>query len=307
MNEFLTFAIGLATLIYGANTLIREAKILGKKLGLSDLNIGLTIVAIGTSLPELVTSLISVSKDKNDVALGMIVGSNIINILLILGLGAVIRPLKFKKNLILKNWLWAFLAICLLFFMGYDSQYSRIEGFCLLSLFIFFIYSLPHQEENKKTESLIHYQIFKNMSFLILGIILLYFGGQLFLKGIISLMKSLKLSEAVIGLTLVGFSTNIPEITTTIISTIKKDSDILIGNILGSNIQNILMVLGGTALFYPFASLNGHLNESIYILIATTLLLLPIIMFSKEIKRVYGACLLFGFILFVLYTFYFTN
>lgn len=304
MNNILYFIAGLALLIVGAEFLIKEAKVLGKKLGLSDLSIGLTIVAVGTSLPEFVTSLTSVSKDKDDIAVGMVIGSNIINILLVLGLGALIYPLKFQKNVILKNWYWAFGAVCLLFFMGHDSQFSRIQGLILSALFIGFIYTLPRQRLNDGVKSENRLKLVKDIGILFLGMGMLFLGGEIFLRGIIGLMKTLDVSEAVIGLTLVGFSTNIPEIATTTASAIKRNSDILVGNILGSNIQNILMVLGGTALISPFSFANHNLIQNIYILAGVTLLLLPIILFSKQMGRIYGAFFVSGAIMFILYTFY---
>lgn len=304
MSNILYFIAGLATLIVGAEFLIKEAKVLGKRLGLSDLSIGLTIVAVGTSLPEFVTSMFSVSKEKSDIAVGMVIGSNIINILLVLGLGALIYPLKFQKKAILNNWYWAFGAVCLLFFVGYDSQFSQIQGLILSALFIGFIYTLPRQRLNHGVKSESHFKLFKNIGVLLSGMVLLFLGGELFLKGIVGLMETLNVSEAAIGLTLVGFSTNVPEIATTVTSAIKRNSDIVIGNILGSNIQNILMVLGGTALISPFSFTDNNLIQNMYILAGVTLLLLPIILFSKQMGRIYGAFFVSGAIAFILYTFY---
>ncbi len=302
MDNIAYFILGLALLIAGAELLIREAKVLGKKIGLSDLSIGLTIVAVGTSLPEFVTSLISVSKERNDIAVGMVIGSNIINILLILGLGALIYPLKLQKNAILNNWYWAFGAVCLLFFMG--PQFSRIEGLILSALFIGFICTLPRQRLNEGIKSEGYWKLLKDIGFLLSGMILLFLGGEFFLSGIVGLMETLNISEAAIGLTLVGFSTNVPEIATTINAATKRNSDILVGNILGSNIQNILMVLGGTALISPFSFTDNNLIQNIYILAGVTLLLLPIILFSKKMGKIHGAFFLSAAILFVLYTFY---
>ena len=260
--SFVLFIVGLILLVIGSNWLVDGASSLARRFNISDLVIGLTIVAFGTSSPELVVNLVASFNGNTDIAIGNVVGSNIFNILLILGISAMITPVVVKSTTTWKEIPFSILAVFVMALMANDilldgdpkSGISRIDGMVLLCFFLIFLaytFALAKHknhtpETNEKTISLR-----KSIVFIILGLLGLFFGGKFLVDGAIDIARIFGLSEQVIGLTVVAAGTSMPELFTSVIAAIKKNSDIAIGNVVGSNIFNIFLILGLSASIRP--------------------------------------------------------
>ncbi|MFA6410779.1 MAG: calcium/sodium antiporter [Candidatus Buchananbacteria bacterium] len=306
----LTF--GLVILIFGAEILVRGSASLAKKFGIPPLVIGLTIVAFGTSAPELIVNMYSAYKGSADIAIGNIIGSNIANILLILGICTVIAPLKVKSNTVFKEIPFALLALVLVFTMGNDiffdqtnfNAITRTDGFSLIAMFaIFMIYTYGLTKINdSESENIKAYSELSSILMTIGGLIFLFIGGKVLVDNAVILAKIAGLSEALIGLTIVAVGTSLPELATSVIATIHHHDDIAIGNIVGSNIFNVFWILGLTATFLqlPF---NVNVNFDVLIsVIATSLLFLAMFVGKRHrLDRWQGILFL---ILYVSYTGY---
>ncbi|HMS91492.1 MAG TPA: calcium/sodium antiporter, partial [Candidatus Absconditabacterales bacterium] len=260
---YILFVIGFVFLIKGADMLVEGASSVAKKFHISDLVIGLTIVAIGTSAPELVVNIMASIKGSAGIAIGNVLGSNIANILLILGVSAITYPITVKKATTFKEIPFSLLAVLVLGFVANDaiidgasfSGITRIDGLVLLSFFAIFMYyvfgisrtenDLPEEVTVKKMSG------WKSIIFIIIGLIGLTLGGQWIVDGAIQIAKIFGVSETVIGLTIVAVGTSLPELATCVVAAMKKKSDIAIGNIIGSNIFNIFWILGLSAIISP--------------------------------------------------------
>lgn len=282
---------GLVLIVYGANWLVDGASSLAKKMKISNLVIGLTVVALGTSMPEFVVSFISSVNGNTDIAVGNVVGSNIINILLILGISSMLYPITVQHSTVWKEIPFTLLASLVLFFMANDflidgatsSFVSRIDGLILLCFFLIFLYYTFETSKNSTDiEQLIVkiFSVWKSLLLIMLGISGLSVGGNFFVKGATELAHILGLSEAVIGLTIVSVGTSIPELATSVAAALKKNSDISMGNVVGSNIFNVFFILGTSATVNPLP-FNPDMNFDLLICIGTSLLLF-LFMFTGE-------------------------
>ncbi|OHD12063.1 MAG: sodium:proton exchanger [Spirochaetes bacterium GWB1_48_6] len=291
---------GFVPLIYGADWLVEGGSSLAKRFNVPILVIGLTIVAFGTSAPELVVNIFSATSGSTDLAVGNILGSNIFNILLILGVSALIYPLKIKNS---TTWIeipLALLSGIVVFLLLNDtlidqapwSGLGRVDGLILLGFFIIFLaYTGTLALKGNPEESL---QI-KNrglglsLGMVGLGLVLLVFGGKLIVDGATSVARGFGLSERLIGLTIVAAGTSLPELATSAVAAFKKNTDIAVGNIVGSNLFNAFFVLGSTAVISPL-KLNPLSNLDLVVNILATLLLI-IFVFSprgRSINRIEG-------------------
>lgn len=311
----LLIILGLGILILGAEGLVRGSASMAKKWGVSSLVIGLTIVAFGTSTPELVVNMFSAVRGSTDIAIGNIIGSNIANILLILGISAIVYPLSVKKSTVTREIPFALLGMILVFTMGNDMFFdgtgfnaiTRTDGFSLMAIFIiflFYIFGLAKKGEVEEEEVKV-YSWPKSILFTIAGLALLVLGGQLLVDNAIILARLAGLSEALIGLTIVAIGTSLPELATSVVAAYHKHVDIAIGNIVGSNIFNVFWILGltGTMLQMPF---NPNVNIDILVGIGATVLLF-IFMFigtKRKLNRWQGVMFL---LLYIAYTFYLIN
>jgi cation:H+ antiporter len=302
--------VGLGILIIGAEALVNGSASIAKKFGISSLVIGLTIVAFGTSAPELVINLFSAFQGKTDIALGNIIGSNISNILLILGICATIMELKVQKSTTWKEIPFALLAMILLLILGNDLAFgnatsnvlTRGDGIILLSVFSIFLYYIVGLTKNKEVEenTIKSYPLGISTLLTLGGFIGLFFGGQLFVDNAVVLAKLAGFSEAFIGLTIVAIGTSLPELVTSVIATRKGHVDLAIGNIVGSNIFNVLWILGITSIIHPLA-VSDVVQTDILIATGITILLFMIILIGKrhKIERWQGIIFI---ILYIVYT-----
>ena len=284
--------LGLGILVAGAEALVRGSASMAKKLGISSLVIGLTVVAFGTSMPELVVSMFSAWRGAADIAIGNVIGSNIANILLILGIAATIYPLRVKGSTVWREIPFAFLGVVLVFLFGNDvlldggtrDALTRTDGFALISIFIIFMfYIFGISKVEGKPENIKIYSWTYSVIATLLGLGLLCWGGQILVDNAVILARLAGLSEALIGLTIVAIGTSLPELATSVVAVIHRHDDIAIGNVVGSNIFNVFWVLGltGTAMQLPF---SPAVNFDILVAIGATLLLFVFMFISTKHK-----------------------
>lgn len=268
----ISLVAGFILLIKGANFLVDGSSSVAKRFGISSLVIGLTVVAFGTSTPELVVNLISAFKGTTDIAIGNILGSNIANILLILGITGAIGPIAVKSSTTWKEIPFALLAILVtavlandvLFSGAAESFLTRGDGLVLLgffAIFMYYIFGIAKNGADEETEDIKSFSTSKSILLIIVGLTFLVIGGKWIVDAAIFLAKLWGLSEAVIGLTIVAVGTSLPEMITSIVAAMKGRSDIAIGNVVGSNIFNIFWILGITAIIKPLPfSENSNLD-----------------------------------------------
>ena len=301
----LLLIIGFVALIMGANWLVNGATSVGIRAKLSPLIIGLTIVAFGTSLPEMIVNVFSCAKGSPGLAIGNIIGSNTMNILLILGVSAIIWPIDVSRVSIRRDIPVGFvatLAITLManyMFTGQMRTINWIEGIALLLMgFAYLLLTMLKNDPKEETEDVQEAMPWgKTILALIAGIIGLYIGGELVSRNAQILAKSWGMSESTIGLTVVATATSLPELITSIVAATKKNSGIAIGNVLGSNIMNIFMVLGVSAIITPLP-FEPIMNKQLMILFAANILMLMFVFTGKGrmISRWEGALLTLSYV-----------
>lgn len=312
-------AVGFILLIKGADFLVNGASSLAKRFNASDIAIGLTVVAMGTSAPELVVNLISGAKGANDVVFGNIIGSNIFNMFLILGISAVIYPITIQKNALWKEVPFS-LGITVIFwvlvndkmFFGAESnEASTVDGIILLVLFVAFLVYIFLNMTRGGSESaldgddIVLYGSLKTTLLIVFGIAGLAFGGQIIVENAIKIAESFGVSERLIGLTILAAGTSLPELATTAVAAFHKKSDLAVGNIIGSNIFNLLLVLGATAVINAPLTFDTTLNTDLYmVMLGTVMLFVFMFTFNKyKLDRVEGGIYLLGFIGYMIFLF----
>ena len=300
MDIFLAI-IGLGLLVLGAEIVIRGSISFGKKINISLFAIGVVIVAGGTSLPELASSINAVLNNYSDLALGAVVGSNIANLVLVMAATTIIFPIvNINKNQINQAWINIFLGIVLIFMTFFYFNY--IFGIVAILTLIYLMYIQMKKGEIDNTEiDKNDYSTIISLILIVLGIIFLVFGSDLLVNSAIEIAKKYNVSEAVIGLSLIAFGTSLPELVVGILSAIKKKVDFALGNILGSNIYNILGVLGISSLFGNFTLPEIFLKQDLIIMVAITSIVLIFMLSMKKIGRIYG---ILGLSIYVSYLYY---
>ena len=294
--------LGFVLLIVGADLLVDGSSNIAKKFHIPEIIIGLTVVSIGTSMPELFVSITSALENHADMAIGNVLGSNLCNMLLILGLSAMIRPVKFQRETrIIEIPMCLIITFILLIMCNINSDISKLESIILLVLFVFFILytiymgkkgeefdSKDSAESASKKEQKLQ-PIAKSIVFVILGIIGLKFGGDLTVNNAVVIAEHFNLSEKIISLTILAIGTSLPELFTSVTAAYKGNSDIAIGNILGSNIFNMLLIIGCSAFIRPITYNMSYNFDFIYLVVATIILaLFPIIPPKNKMCRFNG-------------------
>lgn len=314
MLTYILFVIGFFVLIKGADLLVDGAESIAKKFNIPNIVIGLTIVAFGTSAPEFVVNIMASAKGNTDLAIGNIIGSNIANILLILGMSAVIYPLAAKKNTTWKEIPLSLLAAVVVGVMANDflidgassSVLSRIDGIVLLLFFFIFIsytVGIARSSGERGTEEVSEFKTGRAIIYIILGLVGLTLGGNWIVEGAVKLAQLLNISETLIGLTIVAIGTSLPELATSVIAAYRKRADIAIGNVVGSNIFNIFFVLGFSAIIRPLPFNPAH-NIDIGMAIAASLLLFLFMFFGKKqtLERWQGAFLIGLYVVYIIFS-----
>ena len=299
--DILIFILGLAILVFGAEILIRGSVSFGKKLNISLFAIGVVIVAAGTSLPELASSINAVLNNHSDLALGAVVGSNIANLILVMAATTIIVPItNITNNQINQAWINIAIGICLIIMSYFYFNYLfGIISLIALTLIMYF--------QIKKGSILVddidkdEYSIFISLILIIFGIIFLIYGSDLFVNSAIILAKKLQVSEAAIGLSLIAFGTSLPELVIGIMSALKRKVDFALGNILGSNIYNVLGVLGISSFFGNFGMPEILARQDLYFMLLITFVILIFMLIFKKLGRLYGSV---GLMLYLGYIYY---
>jgi len=300
-NSIFSLLIGSTLLYFGAEWIVKGGVSVAKRFGISTLVVGLTVVAFGTSLPELVVSIIAAIENSSTLAIGNAVGSNIANIGLALALSALIFPITINY-LPIKRDLWIYLFASLFFILFvFDGRLSRFEGLFLFIGLVFYIIICIHNPLNDEYEPQDHleYSLAKATTYIIAGILSLAFGANLFVDGAIYLARYLGVSEIVIGMSIVALGTSLPELATSSMAAFRKESAISVGNIVGSNIFNILSVLGITSLITPLDSPIEILYFELPVMVLFGLAIIGIAKLPQPIHRSYSAILLLGYLLFI--------
>jgi cation:H+ antiporter len=306
--NFLFIFIGLVLLVVGAEGLVRGSSSVALRLGVTPLVVGLTIVAFGTGSPELAVSIGSALNGNSGLALGNVIGSNISNIALILGIAAVIKPLNVRAEIVRRETPVMVIVTALLWLLLYDGQLSRIDGAILTvgaAAYTFLTYYLSKQKQKKEVEEEFEGAytqpkgaVWKDLVFVILGLILLVLGANLLVDGAINVAKYFGLSEVVIGLTIIAIGTSLPELATSAIAAKKGEADVALGNAIGSNVLNILMVLGITALILPI-SLEGIRTLDLVVMLGSAVLLNVLLGRNFILDRLEGSILIIGYLIYV--------
>jgi cation:H+ antiporter len=307
---YVLFVFGFVILIKGADWLVDGASSVAKKFGISSIVIGLTIVAFGTSAPELIVNIFASIQGNTDIAIGNILGSNICNILLILGISAIIYPLAVKKNTTWKEIPLAMLAVIAMALMANDalidgnnfSAITRIDGLILIGFFAIFLYYTHGISKGGETEeqNIKNHKLSTSIFMIIGGLVCLTVGGKWIVDGAVSIATSLGISQALIGLTIVAVGTSLPELATSAVAAYKKQADIAVGNIVGSNIFNIFWILGLSAVIKPLPFSPALNIDIIMTVIATILLFLAMFIGKKRIlERWQGVCFIAIYIIYI--------
>ncbi|MBM3129650.1 MAG: calcium/sodium antiporter [Chloroflexi bacterium] len=303
MQSILLVLIGLALLAVGAEMLVRGSSSLALRLGVAPLVVGLTIVAIGTSAPELAVSVGAALEHNSAIALGNVVGSNIANIGLILALGALIRPIASNPQAVKRDVpLMIAITFALLALMR-DGEISRLDGALLLGggiAYIVWTYVCARKNNGRALDDppRAHRAAWIDLALIVVGLGLLVFGARALLDGAIAIAQALGISQIIIALTIVAVGTSLPELATTVIASHKGEADIGIGNAVGSNIFNILLILGVTALVQPITARDLRLLD-LGALIFFALGLLPMMIHGNRLTRLDGALLLLAYAAYV--------
>lgn len=302
VSQFLFFFLGLFLLITGSNYLLKYSVELSLKYNISKVVIGLTVVSFATSAPELLISISSAIKNSSDIAISNVIGSNIANIGLVFSTVLIFVTIKISKNNISYDFPWLIIVSLILLLFIQDLRISRIEGLFFIFLlfgFIYFMFRLRKPDQDKIESSKNDISIFKIIILLIISSIVLFFGSELFVNSAIFFADYFQVSERIIGLTLVAIGTSLPELVTSLVAIYKKELDISVGNIIGSNIFNILAVLGFTATIIDL-NVTGIqiIDYDIYIMIAFSLILGFFFFIPKKytLYRLHGIILLILFI-----------
>jgi cation:H+ antiporter len=304
MDDWLLLALGLGILTAGAELLVRGSAALALRLGLSPLVVGLTVVGFGTSSPEMVVSLKAAFTGQGDIAAGNVVGSNIFNVGVILGLTVLVCPIRIQMQLIRLD-TPVMIAVSLLFLaLIADFQISRWEGVLLFALLV--AYLAFTIRASKKESQAVADEFAEEMPkldkpawldpvFILAGLGLLIGGGRMFVEGSVSVARGMGISEAVIGLTIVAAGTSMPELATSIVAALRRAPDIAVGNVVGSNIFNLLCIAGGAGALFPFAC-PGISWVDLGVMTGFTVLLLPLMRSGLELKRWEGGLLLAAYV-----------
>lgn len=302
--------IGLIVIIVGGDYLVKGSSSIALRLHLSPLVVGLTIVAFGTSAPELLISIQSALKGSPDIAMGNVVGSNICNLALVLGLTAVINPVKVKTNSIKIDWPMTMGSSLLLYLIVREGSIVAYEGILFIVILLLYLFFIIRQSRKniKATNKILNKdeipdtpakQIWKDIVFILIGCVGLYFGSEWFVNSAKDLALNLGVEERVVGLTIVALGTSLPELTTAAVASYKGHTDLAIGNLMGSNIFNILSILGITSIIHEIPVHIDILNKDIIWMLLVTLIILPLMITRREVGRVDGFILMAVYVIYV--------
>ena len=312
--NILLLIIGFILLIKGADFFVDGASSTASNFKVSKMLIGLTIIAFGTSAPEFAVSMQSLARGSTDMLLGNVIGSNILNVLLILGIAAVINPIKITDNTVKKELPLCMLISTLLVVLFLDikladglvNQITRSDAIVILLFFTIFVYylvTLAKQKKEKNEEEKPQFKLGKSLLFVVIGVIGIIFGSNMVVNNASSIALKLGLSERIIALTIIAFGTSLPELVTTIVSSKKGEQDLLLGNIIGSNIFNACIVLGIPVALYGTITPSSFNYVDLIMLIVSSFLLFIFAETKRTITKIEGYLMLLAFIIYYILVF----
>ena len=305
MLDVVYLVFGLALLFAGGEALVRGAAAISVRLGVPPMIIGLTVVGFGTSMPELLVSVQAALKGSSDIAVGNVVGSNIANILLILGVAAIIFPIPTAISSVRRDLIVMLAVAALMFFLPMLGIVSRLTGGVMVAALIaYLIYAAISCDRSEACEDTPQQgSMPKNLAFVAVGLAALVFGADFLIDGATSIATVLGVSEAVIGLTIVAVGTSLPELAASAIAAFRRHSEIAIGNVIGSNIFNILGILGATAIIKPIAISPAIAAFDIPVMIGVSLALVLLMVFTQSLNRIVGSAFVASYVLYCSYLF----
>lgn len=289
--KILLLVLGFIMLIKGADWFVDGAAGLAKKLKISEIIIGLTVVAMGTSLPEASVSISSAVKNSADLAVGNVVGSNIMNILIILGITAIISPLAVQKETMKRDLPLLIFVSAMMIFFCWNEKINRIGGIVMLAIFVLYLIVLVRnaRKGNMQSDTKIKNRpMWQLLLLLVVGLVIVIIGSNITVDSASYIAASLGVSERVIGLTVVAFGTSLPELVTCIMAAKKNSADLAIGNIIGSNIFNILLVLGVTALFTEVPYQLSFMKDTLFAVLSSIMVLVGSLICKNKLTRLVG-------------------
>jgi cation:H+ antiporter len=299
---WLLLAGGIAALGVGAAWLVDGASRLALKFGISPMVVGLTVVGFGTSMPEFSVSVLAASRGSSDLSLGNAVGSNIMNLLLVLGLAAVVVPIHVVggRRILVRDLVFGLVPPALLMVLARDGSISRLTAFLLIAVFAaFIVVAVSQAKRHDSLDTVVRGSVPQHLAITLLGIVVLVAGSEMLVRGGVELARRFSVSEAVIGLTLVAFGTSLPELATSLAAVLKGQSEIGVGNVLGSNIFNLGLVVGTAFAIRPGTVSVFVISQDLPILIAATVLTGAIVLRDGRISRAEGALMLAFFAVYV--------
>jgi len=309
--EIVFLVFGLFILIFGGDLLVSGASNIALRMHISPLVVGLTIVAFGTSAPELLISVKAALTNSPDLTMGNVVGSNICNLALVLGVISLINNIPVRSDSIKIDWPVTMGSSLLLYFVVKEKEafVSRIEGILFIVLIISYTVFIIMRSRGKSLsvlpidgipDKVPQNRVWKDVAFILLGCIGLYFGAEWFVVGVKKMAETLGVSQRVIGITVVAIGTSLPELVTTVIASVRKETDLALGNLMGSNIFNILSILGITSLIKEIEVNPVIIQKDMVPMLGITLFLLPLMLYKRELGKISGILLLS---LYVIYTY----
>ena len=292
--------VGLGALILGGDVLVKGSSKLALRFNIQPMVVGLTIVAFGTSAPELLVSLTAAFEEAPDLSIGNVVGSNISNLSLVLGAACLFGFIPINRKTASRDWVITMVSSLLLFWFCYDKKLTSIEGLILFSLLILYLYQLLHT--TRKEQVKLDFEIdksantttekVKDFGLLLFGGVCLYFGSEWFINGARDIALTFGISERVVGLTVLALGTSLPELFTSVIAARKGETDLALGNLLGSNIFNILSIIGITSMVHPLPVNPSIINSDLIWMLGLTFGILPLMLIRKKLGKPSGILLL---------------
>ena len=308
--DIILLVIGFLLLVKGADYFVDGAASIARRFNISTMVIGLTLVAFGTSAPELAVSINAAINRSNGLVFGNVIGSNILNILFVLGLSAAITPIGIRLKTILKEMPFAIIATVAVLFMALDLSIdqtpniiSRIDGILLLILFSIYFYSMLEiiilGKEEGVFEEISEMPLTRSIFLSVIGMVGIIWGSDLTVTGAVSIARTLGLSEVIIGLTIIAIGTSLPELITSVVAARKGENDIAVGNIIGSNIFNLLLVLGVSSVINPIVIDRSSILD-LSILTLAMIVVLPIMYTGKKITRIEGILMTLAYVIYMI-------
>jgi cation:H+ antiporter len=307
--DYVIFIIALIGLMYAADVLVKGASGIALTFGLSKGFVGLTVVAAGTSMPEFFVSLVAAIEGSPDITVGNIIGSNSFNILGILGTTALIFPLAVRSLSVKLEWPIMFAAIVLFFLFARDGEIDRLEAAFFAVCFVLFLYYMFQIAKNEAKQNEPEIDAPKNIlvsfGLTVAGCIGLAIGSKYMVDSAVSIAQTWNISERIIGLTIVSIGTSAPELVTNIVAAYKKESDIAVGNIIGSNIFNVIFIIGFTGMISPIPVSQAMLNFDFLVCLAASLIIFPFMINGGKINRWEGGALTLGYLMYLFFMIYY--